>query len=79
MIFSIIYLIKYKFAHKVIERIFMFIQDAIIITLLNIFILKPSSVIDNLLDFYGLIIVIIIELIVLIVKFVIFCKRGDED
>ncbi len=57
----------------------MFIQDAIIITLLNIFILKPSSVIDNLLDFYGLIIVIIIELIVLIVKFVIFCKRGDED
>jgi hypothetical protein len=57
----------------------MFIQDAIIITLLNIYILKPSYVIDYLLDFYGLIIVIIIEFIILVVKFVIFCKRGDED
>lgn len=57
----------------------MFIQDGLIITILNIFILKPQYIIDYLLDFYGLVIVIIIEVIVLIVKFVIYCKRGDDE
>lgn len=57
----------------------MLIQDAIIIVLLNLSIAKPETVVENLLDFYGLAIVIVIELIIIIVKTVIFCKRGGEE
>jgi len=37
-LFAVLYLIKFKFSLKVVERVFMFIQDAIIITILNIFV-----------------------------------------
>lgn len=39
-LYALFYIIKYKFTFKVVERIFMFVQDALIIAVLNIFIHK---------------------------------------
>lgn len=78
-LFSLFYIIKYKFTFKVVERIFMFIQDALIIAVLNIFVHKYEYIIENHIDFYALAIVLAIELIEVFIKFIMFCKKGEEE
>ena len=78
-LFFLIYLIKYKFGAKVLERIAVIIQDGIIIATLNIFAWKYTYITDNHLDFYALAVVLAIELIECLIKFVLFCKHGGEN
>lgn len=78
VLYAIIFLIKYKFAYKVIERISVFLQDAVIITCYNIFVLKYSYITANSLDFFALAIVAALELIILLPKLVNFFKNEDE-
>jgi len=59
-IFEIIYLFKYKFAFKVFERILFLIQEGIVLTLFSLFIFNSSYIIDNNLDFFGLLIVVVL-------------------
>ena len=61
------------------ERISVFLQDAIIITVYNIFIIKYSYITQYNLDFFGIVIVGCLELIFLFPKLVRFCKNDDEE
>lgn len=78
-LYALFYIIKYKFTFKVVERIFMFIQDGLIIAILNIFIHKYSYISDYRIDFYALAIVLAIELIEIFIKFILYCKKGSDD
>ena len=79
-IFAIIYLIKYKFSAKVFERILQIVQDGIIIATLNIFFFKYEWINQHYLDFWALVVVMAIEVLMTFIKFIIFCKnKGDEE
>ena len=78
-LFALFYIIKYKFTFKVVERIFMLVQDGIIIATLNIFIFKYSYIADYHIDFYALAIVLAIELLEIFIKFIIYCRTGSND
>ena len=79
-LFAVFYLIVYKFRARVVERIFSTMMDVIIIVVLNLFIFSPDTIYDNHMDFYALVVVLVIELIETFIKFVMFCKsKGDEE
>ena len=78
-LYAILYLIKYKFAYKVFERVLSSVQDALIIAIFNIFVIEYKHVSEYGLDFYAIAIVGIIEIIEVIIKLVRFCKRGNDD
>lgn len=78
-IYFIIFIIKYKFAYKVVERISVFLQDAIIITVYNIFVLNYSYITQYNLDFFGIVIVGGLELLFLFPKLVRFFRNDEED
>ena len=79
-IFALIYLIKYKFAAKVVERLLVIVQDGLIITTLCIFFYRYEYINTHHIDFYALVIVIAIEILLTFIKFVIFCRnKGDDD
>lgn len=78
-IYLLIYLIKYKFTLKVFERIFVVIQDGVILAIFIIYFIDYSIVANNALDFWALVIVIAIEIIELLIKLVNWCRKGDED
>ncbi len=63
VLFSLIYLIKYKFTLKVMERIIVFIQDAIILAVFIIYTQNYNIIADNAIDFYALCVVIVLEVI----------------
>lgn len=63
VLFSLIYLIKYKFTLKVMERIIVFIQDAIILAVFIIYTQDYNIIADNAIDFYALCVVIVLEVI----------------
>lgn len=56
----------------------MFVQDAIIIAVYNIFVNRADYIIDYGFDFFGLAIVAVLELILLILKFIRLCKEGED-
>lgn len=79
-LFSVIYLWKYKFTAKVLERIVQVIQDGLIISVMAIFLFKEEYIGVHHVDFYALVIVIALEILVTIIKFCLFCKnRGDDE
>lgn len=78
-LFALLYLWKYKYSFKLVERLFSFLQDAAIITCFNIFIIKYQYITQYGIDFYVLCIVGIIELVEVFLKMVAFCRRGEED
>lgn len=78
-VYSLIYLIKYKFTLKVMERIFVIVQDGIILAVFIIYFVDYNIIADNAIDFWALVVVIVIEIIELLVKLVNRCKNGDDD
>ncbi len=78
-LYTLIFLWKYKFTLKVLERIIIILQDATIITCYNIFVANYNYITSYSLDFFALAIVILLEIITLIPKLVQFCKRSDDD
>jgi len=78
-IYFLIYIIKYKFAFKVVERISVFLQDAIIITVYNIFVINYSYITQYNLDFFGIVIVGCLEFLFLLPKLVRFFKNEDQE
>lgn len=78
-LFALFYIIKYKFTFKVVERIFQFVQDGIIIAVLDIMVFQYQYIIDYHIDFYALAIVLAIELLEVFIKFIMFCKKGNDD
>ena len=77
-LFAIIYLIKYKFAAKVFERLLQIVQDGLIITTLNIFFFKYDWITMHHIDFYALVVVMVIEVLLTFIKFIMFCRnKGD--
>lgn len=79
VLFTIIYLVKYKFTFKVFERVIVLIQDAVIIACFNIFILKYEYITSYAIDFYALCVVIFLEMLEMIIKIKVMCKRADDD
>jgi hypothetical protein len=79
VLYSLIFLIKYKFAYKVVERVAVLLQDAAIIACYNIFVIKYQYVPYNNLDFYALALVLLLEFIFLLPKLVKFFKNEEED
>jgi hypothetical protein len=78
-IFAIVYLIAYKFSAKVLERVIQIVQDAIIIVILNIMVFKYQIILDTQLDFFALVVVMALEILVLFVKFIAYCKNKNEE
>ena len=79
VLYAIIFLYEYKFMFRVGERISVFIQDAIIITVYNIFAIKYSYITQYGLDFFGLVIVAVLELFFLLPKVIKACRREQSD
>ena len=59
-LYALIFLWKYKFSLKVIERIVVGVQDAVIIAVYNIFVANYSYITSYSLDFFALAIVILL-------------------
>jgi len=75
VLYAIIFVIKYKFAFKVLERISVVLQDAAIIVCYNIFASKYTYIISYNLDFFALLIVAALEMIFLFPKLVSFFRK----
>jgi hypothetical protein len=78
-LYVLFYVIKYKFTFKVVERIFMIVQDGLIIATLDIMVFNFQYILDYHIDFYALAIVLAIEIIEVFIKFIMFCKKGSDD
>lgn len=78
-LYVLFYVIKYKFTFKVVERIFVIVQDGLIIAILNIMVFNFQYILDYHIDFYALAIVLVIEVIEVLIKFIMFCKKGSDD
>lgn len=80
VLFSVAYLFNYKFSAKVVERILMLAQDIVIIATLNLFVFKYDLIVEKDIDFYAIAVVLIIEILETLIKFIMFCKNnGDGD
>lgn len=79
IIFDIVYLLKYKFTFKVLERVFFIIQEGVLITVYSLFIFQSSYIKDYNLDLLGLALVILLEILLFIPKLVHYCKNGEEE
>ena len=79
VLYALIFLVKYKFTYSVVERLSAFLQDAAIIVVYNVYVIKYQYVPLNYLDFYSLALVLILELLFLLPKLVKFFKGDDEE
>ena len=78
-LFALIYLWKYKFAAKVLERLVQIVQDGLIIATMAIFMFKSEYINSHHVDFYALAVVIVLELLVTLIKFCLFCRNKEDD
>jgi len=60
VLYATIFMFEYKFMFRVGQRISVFLQDAIIITVYNIFAIRYSYITQYGLDFFGLAIVAVL-------------------
>ena len=67
-LYMLVFLLKYNFMLKTLERIGVFLQDAIIITCYNIFANNYVGIANTNIDFFALVVVGGIELIFLLLK-----------
>lgn len=79
VIFDIVYLIKYKFTFRVLERVFFIIQEGVLITIFALFIFNTGYIKDYSLDILGLALVLLLEILLFIPKLVSHCKNGEEE
>jgi hypothetical protein len=79
VIYDIVFLVKYKFNFKVLERIFFIIQEGILITVFSLIIFKPQYLADNNIDLLGLALTILIDLLLFIPKLVSTCKSEEDE
>jgi hypothetical protein len=78
LIYDIVFLVKYKFTFRVLERIFFILEEAALITVFSLFLFGNQYIYNYNLDLIGIAIAIVLDVIIFIPKLISYCK-SDED
>lgn len=79
IIYFILHIIKYNYSYRIIEKVFLIIQESIFITIYSLFIFQPTYIEDYLLDFFALALSLILEIILLILRIKSRCTSNEES
>jgi len=77
--YDLFYLCTYNFVYKVFERVLFILSESTFITLYTLFLTNSTYISTYNLDFFGLTIIILIELIVIILRIYYKCTHKTED
>lgn len=68
IIYFILHMAKYNYSYRILEKVFLIIQESIFITMYSLFLFKSKYIEDYLLDFFALGLSLLLEIILLILR-----------
>jgi hypothetical protein len=76
VLFTIVYAWKARFRYRVCERVLYVLEEAIAITIFSLFLFKSEYITSYDIDFIGLAVILILEVIYYLIKIVNLVKYG---
>lgn len=77
ILYDLVHLIKYNYSYKIVERFCFILTEAVFITIYTMFLFGSAYITQYNLDFFGLGIIVFIEVLILLARVYSYCKNSN--